>query len=146
MANMISGVTDALGHNDKTGSLSTFITSFNKLIKPQLNGITDFTKKTSNIVANIKNQNNLDKNIFDNLLPKSGRTVIDEMISGTTKQSNANTNTTFSPTFNPNITVNCSSNVDEFEQRLRKILQESQNDFAQKFSDFQYNKKRFGVF
>ena len=146
MANMISDVTDALGHNNKTGSLSTVIMPFDKLVKPQLNGITDFTKKTSNIVANIKNQNNLDKNIFDNLLPKSGRTVIDEMISGTTKQSNANTNTTFSPTFNPNITVNCSSNVDEFEQRLRKILQESQNDFAQKFSDFQYNKKRFGVF
>ena len=144
MTDIISSVTNSVKRQDGINLLSTTISSLTEFVKPQFSDFNDLAQKTGNLVANIKNQNNLDKNIFDNLLPKSGRTVIDEMISGTSKQSN--TNTTFSPTFNPNITVNCSSNVDEFEKRLRKILQESQNDFAQKFSDFQYNKKRVGVF
>ena len=146
ITDIISNITNTVKRNGQMDYFSEGFTSFDKFVKPQIVGINDLAQKTGNLVANIKNQNNLDKNIFDNLLPKSGRTVIDEMIRGTTKQSNTDTNTTFSPTFNPNITINCSSNVDEFEKRIRKILQESQNDFAQKFSDFQYNKKRVGVF
>ena len=144
MTDVVSNVTNSLNHNDNTGLLSTAITSFDKLVKPQVSGINDFAKKISNVVSNIQNPAKFDTNIFDNLLPKSGKSAIDEMMSGASQKNNIRTS--FSPTFNPNITINCSSNVDEIEKRVKKILEKSQNDFAKQFSDFQYNKKRVGVF
>lgn len=144
MTDVVSNVTKSLNHNDKTGLLSTAINSLEKLVKPQITGINEFAQKISSVVSNIKNPENFDTNIFDNLLPKSGKSAIDEMMSGASQKNNIRTS--FSPTFNPNITINCSSNVDEIEKRVKKILEKSQNDFAKQFSDFQYNKKRVGVF
>ena len=144
MTDVVSNVTKSLNHNDKTGLLSTAINSLEKLVKPQITGINEFAQKISNVVSNIKNPEKFDTNIFDNLLPKSGKSAIDEMMSGASQKNNIRTS--FSPTFNPNITINCSSNVDEIEKRVKKILEKSQNDFAKQFSDFQYNKKRVGVF
>lgn len=144
ITDVVSNVTKSLNHNDKTGLLSTAINSLEKLVKPQVSGINDFAKKISNVVSNIKNPEKFDTNIFDNLLPKSGKSAIEEMMSGASQKNNIRTS--FSPTFNPNITINCSSNVDEIEKRVKKILEKSQNDFAKQFSDFQYNKKRVGVF
>ena len=129
---------------NNTGLLSTALNSLEKLVKPQITGINEFAQKISNVVSNIKNSEKFDTNIFDNLLPKSGKSAIDEMMSGASQKNNIRTS--FSPTFNPNITINCSSNVDEIEKRVKKILEKSQNDFAKQFSDFQYNKKRVGVF
>ena len=129
---------------NNTGLLSTALNSLEKLVKPQITGINEFAQKISNVVSNIKNPEKFDTNIFDNLLPKSGKSAIDEMMSGASQKNNIRTS--FSPTFNPNITINCSSNVDEIEKRVKKILEKSQNDFAKQFSDFQYNKKRVGVF
>lgn len=129
---------------NNTGLLSTALNSLEKLVKPQITGINEFAQKISNVVSNIQNPEKFDTNIFDNLLPKSGKSAIDEMMSGASQKNNIRTS--FSPTFNPNITINCSSNVDEIEKRVKKILEKSQNDFAKQFSDFQYNKKRVGVF
>lgn len=129
---------------NNTGLLSTALNSLEKLVKPQITGINEFAQKISNVVSNIQNPEKFDTNIFDNLLPKSGKSAIDEMMSGASQKNNIRTS--FSPAFNPNITINCSSNVDEIEKRVKKILEKSQNDFAKQFSDFQYNKKRVGVF
>lgn len=129
---------------NNTGLLSTAINSLEKLVKPQITGINEFAQKISSVVSNIKNPEKFDTNIFDNFLPKSGKSSIDEMMSGASQKNNIRTS--FSPTFNPNITINCSSDVDEIEKRVKKILEKSQNDFAKQFSDFQYNKKRVGVF
>jgi len=129
---------------NNTGLLSTAINSFEKMIGPQISGINAFAQKFSDIVANIKNQNSIDTTIFDNLLPQSGKNVIDDMISGSSQRNNIRTS--FSPTFNPNITINCSSNADDIEKRVKNALRDAQNDFAKQFSDFQYNKKRVGVY
>lgn len=144
ITDVVSNVTKSLNHNDKTGLLSTAINSLEKLVKPQVSGINDFTKKISDVVSNIKNPEKFDTNIFDNLLPKSGKSAIDEMMSGASQKNNISTS--FSPTFNPNITINCSSNVDEIEKRVKNALQESQKDFEKKFKNYQYNQKRVGVF
>lgn len=129
---------------NNTGLLSTAINSLEKLVKPQITGINEFAQKISNVVSNIKNPKKFDTNIFDNLLPKSGKSAIDEMMSGASQKNNIRTS--FSPTFNPNITINCSSDVDEIEKRVKKALQESQKDFDKQFKDYQYNKRRVGVF
>ena len=129
---------------NNTGLLSTALNSLEKLVKPQITGINEFAQKISNVVSNIKNPEKLDTNIFDNLLPKSGKSAIDEMISGASQKNNIRTS--FSPTFNPNITINCSSDVDEIEKRVKKALQESQKDFDKQFKDYQYNQRRVGVF
>ena len=128
--------------SNNTGLLSTAITSFEKLVKPQIAGINNFAQKIGNIVTNIKNQNGIKTNVFDNLIP--GKNIIDEMLCGASQKNNIRTS--FSPTFNPNITINCSSNADEIEKRIKKVLKELQNDFEKKFKDYQYNKKRVGVF
>ena len=129
---------------NNTGLLSTALNSLEKLVKPQITGINEFAQKISNVVSNIKNPEKFDTNIFDNLLPKSGKSAIDEMISGASQKNNIRTS--FSPTFNPNITINCSSDVDEIEKRVKKALQESQKDFDKQFKDYQYNQRRVGVF
>jgi len=129
---------------NNTGLLSTAINSLEKLVKPQITGINEFAQKISSVVSNIKNPEKFDTNIFDNLLPKSGKSAIDEMMSGASQKNNIRTS--FSPTFNPNITINCSSDVDEIEKRVKKALQESQKDFDKQFKDYQYNQRRVGVF
>ena len=129
---------------NNTGLLSTALNSLEKLVKPQITGINEFAQKISNVVSNIKNPEKFDTNIFDNLLPKSGKSAIEEMMSGASQKNNISTS--FSPTFNPNITINCSNNVDEIEKRVKNALQESQKDFEKKFKNYQYNQKRVGVF
>lgn len=129
---------------NNTGLLSTAINSLEKLVKPQITGINEFAQKISSVVSNIKNPEKFDTNIFDNLLPKSGKSAIDEMMIGASQKNNIRTS--FSPTFNPNITINCSSDVDEIEKRVKKALQESQKDFDKQFKDYQYNQRRVGVF
>lgn len=129
---------------NNSGLLSTAINSVEKLVRPQILGINEFAQKISDVVANLKNQNGIDTTVFDNLLPQSGKSVIDEMIRGSSQQHNIRTS--FSPTFNPNITINCSGNVDEIEKKISSALRTAQNDFAKQFSDYQYNNKRVGVY
>ena len=126
------------------GLLSNVITSFDKLVKPQIKGLNNFAKGISSIFTNIKNPQQNNSNQFDNLLLESGKTIIDEMIKLLSKRDN--NHSSFSPTFSPNITINCSSNVDEVEKQVQKALRQSQTDFKKSLNDFLYNQKRIGVF
>lgn len=126
------------------GLLSNVITSFDKIVKPQIKGLNNFAKGISNIFTNINNPQQNNSNQFDNLLPESGKTIIDEMIKLLSKRDN--NHSSFSPTFSPNITINCSSNVDEVEKHVQKALRQSQTDFKKSLNDFLYNQKRIGVF
>lgn len=126
------------------GLLSNVITSFDKIVKPQIKGLNNFAKGISNIFTNINNPQQNNSNQFDNLLPESGKTIIDEMIKLLSKRDN--NHSSFSPTFSPNITINCSSNVDEVEKQVQKALRQSQTDFKKSLNDFLYNQKRIGVF
>ena len=86
-------------------------------------------KKTSSLIT--KNRN-------------SG--LIDELTNGLAQTINNNQKTSFSPSFNPTITINGVSNSDDIGKKLKKILDEQQRNFVREFENYNYQRKRVGVF
>lgn len=86
-------------------------------------------KKTSSLIT--KNRN-------------SG--LIDELTNGLAQTINNNQKTSFSPSFNPTITINGVSNSDDIGKKLKKILDEQQRNFLREFENYNYQRKRVGVF
>lgn len=77
----------------------------------------------------------------------NGFSLIDELTNGLAQTiNNNNQKTSFSPSFNPVINITGVSNSDDIEKKLKKILDEQKRNFMKEFENYNYQRKRVGVF
>ena len=114
--------------------------------------VNNFIRNTTEFITNAQKNagdffSNAQKKLSSLITENRNFSLIDELTNGLAQTiNNNNQKTSFSPSFNPTITINSVSNSDEIEKKLKKILDEQQRSFMKGFENYNYQRKRVGVF
>lgn len=114
--------------------------------------VNNFIRNTTEFITNAQKNagdffSNAQKKLSSLITENRNFSLIDELTNGLAQTiNNNNQKTSFSPSFNPTITINGVSNSDEIEKKLKKILDEQQRSFIKEFENYNYQRKRVGVF
>lgn len=114
--------------------------------------VNNFIRNTAEFITNAQKNagdffSNAQEKLSTLITENRGFSLIDELTNGLAQTiNNNNQKTSFSPSFNPTITINGVSNSDEIEKKLKKILDDQRHNFMREFENYNYQRKRVGVF